>query len=116
MTKQKGLQEIIEQFVNNVCSCQKYEIATGEFGFDKEKYDLFKLQFIQQIKKLFVFNKDKTFEILDNLKEYIQWQYDGKKVLHRGNLKTMLLLIDEIKENINCDMPIIEEAKQYSDK
>ena len=51
MTKQKGLQEIIEKFVNNVCSCQKYEIATGEFGFDKEKYDLFKMQFIQQIKE-----------------------------------------------------------------
>ena len=55
---------------------------------------------IQQIKKLFVFNKDETFEILDNLKEYIKWQYDGKKVLHGGNLKTMLLLIDEIKEII----------------
>ena len=97
MTKQKGLQEIIEKFVNNVCSCQKYEIATGEFGFDKEKYDLFKIQFIQQIEKLFIFNR------LDDLKEYVQWQYSGKKVLHRGNLKTMLLWIDEIKENLNSD-------------
>ena len=112
MTKQKGLQEIIEKFVNNVCSCQKYEIATGEFGFDKEKYDLFKMQFIQQIKKLFVFNKDKTFEILDNLKEYIRWQYDGKKVLHRGNLKTMLLWIDEIKENLSSDWLGGEECPQ----
>ena len=112
MTKQKGLQEIIEKFVNNVCSCQKYEIATGEFGFDKEKYDLFKMQFIQQIKKLFIFNRDETFKILDNLKEYVQWQYSGKKVLHRGNLKTMLLWIDEIKENISSDWLGGEECPQ----
>ena len=112
MTKQKGLQEIIEKFVNNVCSCQKYEIATGEFGFDKEKYDLFKMQFIQQIKKLFIFKRDETFKILDNLKEYVQWQYSGKKVLHRGNLKTMLLWIDEIKENISSDWLGGEECPQ----
>ena len=112
MTKQKGLQEIIEKFVNNVCSCQKYEIATGEFGFDKEKYDLFKMQFIQQIKKLFIFNRDETFKILDNLKEYVQWQYSGKKVLHRGNLKTTLLWIDEIKENISSDWLGGEECPQ----
>ena len=103
---QEGLQEIVEKFVNNVCSCQKYEMATGEFGFDKEKYDLFKIQFIQQIEKLFIFNR------LDDLKEYVQWQYSGKKVLHRGNLKTMLLWIDEIKENISSDWLGGEECPQ----
>ena len=67
---------------------------------------------IQQIKKLFIFKRDETFKILDNLKEYVQWQYSGKKVLHRGNLKTMLLWIDEIKENISSDWLGGEECPQ----
>ena len=108
MTKQKGLREILRDFYKNYYLGQKVQC-----NFD-DAYLVDKT--VRQIKALFIFNKDKTFEILDNLKEYIKWQYDGKKVLHGGNLKTMLLLIDEIKEIIDSGMPIIEEAKQYSDK
>jgi len=95
MTKQKGLREILRDFYKNYYLGQKVQC-----NFD-DAYLVDKT--VRQIKALFIFNKDKTFEILDNLKEYIKWQYDGKKVLHGGNLKTMLLLIDEIKmEWLSC--------------
>ena len=79
MTKQKGLQGIIEKFVNNVCSCQKYEIATGEFGFDKEKYDLFKMQFIQQIKEWTIEHMGDKMKITKNGR-FTSLEFDKKTI------------------------------------